>query len=364
MTPADGFLLSRVDASADEQDVEIDPARRLRIDDLHARLDQLTHYALLGVDETADTKQVKAAFHAIVAELHPDRFFRRRLGTYQQKLEAIFARANLARDVLVSARRAVYDKQLARLRGDRATGARPAAPPSLPAHTSEPGLPAVRSPADDLRPRRRALAGKPSGPCTKLTPARAEPAVDPEYARRTAEALHAHLAARGIEQAESALDRGYLEDAIAVFRVAAALVPVAETCDDGIRRAQRTLADIYWEQAQQAEHQARWEEAARCWAEVCAERPGDAAAHERAANVSLRTGDVRRAVEMARKAVELEPSSALYRIALARTYGAARLEASFHGELDRALDLAPGDPRVQGMVARLRSLAWEAGTAS
>jgi tetratricopeptide (TPR) repeat protein len=155
--------------------------------------------------------------------------------------------------------------------------------------------------------------------------------------------------------------RGDHEDAIVALRAASALVPddrgVQDACDDGIRRAQRALADIHWEKAHEEERDGRWEEAARSYTVVCTGRPGDAAAHERAASAWLRAGNVRRAVEMGRKAIELDPSSARFRITLARAYGAARLDASLHGELDRALELAPGDARVQLLVARLRSLA-------
>jgi tetratricopeptide (TPR) repeat protein len=196
-------------------------------------------------------------------------------------------------------------------------------------------------------------------------------------AQRAAEILHAHqeraLAearaaklAQGLERAKSAHSRGDYEDAIVAFRAASALVPddrrAQDACDDGIRRAQGALADIHWEKAHEEERDARWEEAARCYTVVCAGRPGDALAHERAANAWLRAGNVRRAVEMGRTAIALDPSSALFRITLARAYGAARLDASLHGELERALELAPGDARVQGLVARLRSLARQVGS--
>jgi Flp pilus assembly protein TadD len=91
---------------------------------------------------------------------------------------------------------------------------------------------------------------------------------------------------------------------------------------------------------------------------VCAGRPTDARAHERTAFATLKSsGNTRRAVEFARKAVELLPANAEYRITLARAYAAAGLDVSASGELDRARELAPSDPRIKAMTAELKSEA-------
>jgi curved DNA-binding protein CbpA len=369
-----------------EEDVEIDPERRRRIADLFARLAHLTHYELLGVDERAGTKEIKTAFHAIAAEFHPDRHFRKRLGPYKLKIEAIFSRITLAHDVLVSARRAEYDAALARIGyvspEPQAAPAPRAAPAPVAVDTAHPGSPEAPG-QEKVLVRRRVLARKLSGTYARMTPPVGMelplPQMEPEMAQRAAEAVRAHheraaaearavRIARGIEQGRSALARGDFETAVEAFRGAASHAPddrsLQETCDEGIRQAQRALADIYWEQAQVEEREARWEAAARWYAGVCAGRPGDALAHERAANAWLRSGSVRRAVELARKAIELEPGSAIFRITLARTYAAAGLDTSFHGELDRAMELAPGDPRVVGLVSRLRGLVQRTGRAS
>ncbi len=230
--------------------------------------------------------------------------------------------------------------------------------------------------------RRRTLANKLSGTFARTTPqARAAtPAeADPEMARHAVEALHAQheravaearasQIAHRLEQGRSALAQGDFEAAVDAYRLASSLAPadrkLRETCEDGIRSAARALAEASWQQALQEESGARWDQAALCYAKVCTGRPGDALAHERAANASLRAGHVRRAVELARKAIELDPGSAMFRITLARTYVAAGLETSFHQELERALALAPNDARVQGLVSRLHSLAQPTGKAS
>src|SRR5262249_32796111 len=145
----------------------------------------VTHYELLGVDEGAGTKEIKTAFHAIAAEFHPDRHFRKRLGSYKPKIEAIFTRITLAHDVLVSVRRAAYDENLARLRGTTRPQAAPA-PAPVPEAAPRPDARPRGFDQEALRPRRRSLAQKLSGTYARITPAtREEPPVpepDPEWA--------------------------------------------------------------------------------------------------------------------------------------------------------------------------------------
>src|SRR5262249_22828767 len=67
-----------------------------------SRLDAIDHYALLEVARDADKKAIKRAYYAFASRYHPDRFFRKRLGTYRAQMEAIFARGTTAHDVLTS----------------------------------------------------------------------------------------------------------------------------------------------------------------------------------------------------------------------------------------------------------------------
>ena len=49
---------------------------------------------LLQVDQEirvdAEKKQIKSAYYALAPEFHPDKYFRKRLGSYKRKIEAIF----------------------------------------------------------------------------------------------------------------------------------------------------------------------------------------------------------------------------------------------------------------------------------
>jgi len=427
---------SHYDPAELDEPVEIELEKKRRVLDLFYRLDELTYYQLLNVDTHADRKQVKSAYYALAPEFHPDKYFRKQLGSYKQKIEAVFGRITLAHDVLtVPERRSDYDAYLATLPigagrsvapisaprsqadpGQRASFAptsapRPQADPgqrasfaptSAPRSQADPGqrasfapssaprsasgaMPAVTSappsagaatPADVLRQRREALARKLSGgrraPSVSSMPAQhAAPPVDEGVVERAAEAMRmrqeaavaeANLAQvnRYLEAGRDALTQKDFAGATNSYRIAASLAPedaaVQATCDAALRQAAAALADGYWKQALYEESQERWAEAALSYSKVCAGRPESAQAHDRVADTTLKSSaNARRAVEFARKAIELDARKPEYHVTLARAYLAAGLEKSAHGELERALELAPKEPRIVALVNAARS---------
>ena len=103
----------RYDPAELDEDVDLTVEQRQRILDLFYRVKELTHYALLGIERTADKKVVKRAYYELTSHFHPDKFFRKRLGAFKGKMETLFARITQAHDVLVDkAQRAEYDAYL------------------------------------------------------------------------------------------------------------------------------------------------------------------------------------------------------------------------------------------------------------
>lgn len=93
--------------------LDLPEAERKRVASLYDRLHELDHYGVLGVPATCDEKEIKRAYFVLAKELHPDRYFRKNLGSYKHKLEAIFARLTTANETLTKkARRAEYDRAL------------------------------------------------------------------------------------------------------------------------------------------------------------------------------------------------------------------------------------------------------------
>lgn len=103
-----------VAASAPGDDLEISPERRRRIDDLWIALDLLNHYDLLGISQKASRQEIRGAYFELSKAFHPDTAFRKKVGTYRTKMEAIFKRLTEAYEVLGKQKpRAEYDTYLA-----------------------------------------------------------------------------------------------------------------------------------------------------------------------------------------------------------------------------------------------------------
>ncbi|MFO0755437.1 MAG: DnaJ domain-containing protein [Byssovorax sp.] len=390
--------------------VEIEPERKRSILELYYRLDDMTYYEVLGVGPDDDKKKVKSAYYAIAPEYHPDRFFRKQLGGYKAKIEAIFARVTLAHDVLSSRqRREEYDAYLEQTNRNRSMSAVldrtpddiakvtstldtfpgsdpvPSAPPrsaEAAPRSVDPGPARTLDPAEVARARREALARKLGGGRAPSASSPNQPAVptarpDSGTAQRAADALRARYESaiaenkreqirRYVTNGKAALEKQDFAAAANAYRIAASLAPedekLAAEAEDVSRQAGTALADGYWKQAQYEEGEGRFAEAALSYAKVCNGRPNDAKAHERVAYATLKSStNVRRAVEFARKAVELEPRHPELRLTLARAYAAAGFEKSARGELDRALELAPGDAKIADLVVKTREEAQKLG---
>ncbi len=149
----------------------IDLSHNMRegIDLLFEQLEFLNHYAVLSVERSAVARDIRTAYLKMAPKFHPDRHFRKRLGPFKKKIEAIFGALTKAHDTLRSAeRRKVYDATLpsgkaARKRRERPPMApTPAPSPSIvppPAPSLEPAEPndppaVSRMPAGALRPPR------------------------------------------------------------------------------------------------------------------------------------------------------------------------------------------------------------------
>jgi len=77
-------------------------------------LDGKDYYALLGLTQSADKKEIRAAYFELSRLFHPDSMFGKDLGSFKPKMESVFKRLTEAYEVLGrAARRKEYDEYLA-----------------------------------------------------------------------------------------------------------------------------------------------------------------------------------------------------------------------------------------------------------
>lgn len=364
-----------------EEDIDIDIDRRAQIDDLHARLDTLSHYQLLDVSPKAEKKAIKEAYFRIIPVFHPDKYFGKKVGSYKKKLERVFERLTQAYEVLTRAqKRLEYDTYLVTRRATRAFDAvlssipppppseKPPVPTPIVANVdpSERTTLPVRAPSsiDPERRRRfadRILSSKPAAPevpVQKLPPDQALDGLRRLLAPRR-EAKAAQQVERFRVAGERAFEDGKWVSAVNALRIALSLVPeddrLRALLDEAENKAAAELAGSYQARASYEERNQNWEQAARSYQRVAAGRPKDHEPLDKAAQCLMRSSaDPRQAVTLARQATQLAPKVVSCRLTLARAYEAADLINSAMAELERAREISPKDSEITDWIARLK----------
>ena len=228
----------------------MDPDRQRYVRDVHARLDVLTFYELLGVTRGADPQTVKRAYFKLVRIVHPDRYFGRDLGELRGMLEQVFARMTQAYETLTSNARAVYDA-------------------SLPDETRS-------------APAKSAPAAAPAAPVDPAVVARKKAAMEAIGARLAAG--RAKVEQLGAE-ASRALAAGDVAAAAEKYRQALLLAPNDAALRSRHDEAHRVIAmrtrDAYRRQAELEERHGNWTHAAAAWQRVVDADPRDTEAAAR-----------------------------------------------------------------------------------
>lgn len=164
--------------------------------------------------------------------------------------------------------------------------------------------------------------------------------------------------ARYLAEARRRSREGDLAGAVRQTKLALALVPDHPTAralhDELARSLAASLADNYAAQASYEEKHQKWAAAANSWQRVVEGRPGDPVAHWSAARALLESGgDVKLAVRLAQRAVELAPDRPEAVRTLGRAFLVAGMVLNARRELTRALELDPRDDATRALLAEL-----------
>jgi curved DNA-binding protein CbpA len=328
--------LSAVDAS-----LELPVELQREILTFEARLVGATHHEILGVERGVDPGGIKRAYFRLSKQFHPDRYFRRNIGGFAGRLERIFRHVALAYELLsdpatrTELERAMTDAApiAAEAGADRAAGGEREA-------ISE-SAPAsgyrVPSRMENLARLRKSF----KMPAKML-------------AERRFKARQLHDSARA-----AAHEKRWLE-AAASARLAIAFDPFAREYQEHFASIQ---ADVHAARATdllaQAEGAGAVADALRMLEEAVHYRPADAALQARAAALALELGEPTRAREFAEAAHELEPGEVGHALTLCRVYRMLGRPKEARAAMAKATELAPSSLEVLAEQRRLRD--WRVG---
>lgn len=380
-------------ASQLAEDVELDIDRKREILNMFRRLDSMNYYDVLGIARTADKKEIRAAYFELSKRFHPDSLFRKQLGAFKPKLEAIFNKLTEAYEALGKQKtRFNYDEYLAiseqtsdaalLLEAGEQTAeeeakrlsSMPAAEEVLPGASMFPDEEVTLEHAT-LEPddRKRLVQDRWRKALTHSPAARSNnPSVRPQSNRAAAGRELARSLAqlkditggmdpvrRHLSSARLAEETGNLVEAVNFARLALALAPdrveVAKEHDRLRVALSAELAESYEKQAEYEESNDKWQAAAMSWAQVCVGRPNDAKANLRAAEAFMRVGmDLRSAKTFAQKAADLSPQDPTPHILLGRIFLALELKLNAKRELELAAKMDPGSELVRNLLNEIQ----------
>lgn len=338
-------------AASGPPSLSVDPALDLpvtlqeKLIGLCARL-EAPYHEILGVPADADRKALKRAYFSLSKEFHPDRYFRKQLGSFQQPLERVFRKIVEAYELLSDpTARAEIERSLAAATPPSEAAATPATPAATASETRPEATPATAGP--EMRP--EATPAAPRAPRRPHVFALAE-RVRKERKLRAKRLFEAGMSAFAAER--------WLEAAAGV-RLAIAFDPwngvYKERFADVQRKAHAESARKLMREAENALDLRDYATALRAFEEALQYRPGDVSLLRRAAHLAIQTGgDLHQAKEWALEAVELEPNDAGGHRLLGQVYQAAGLGANARRELELALQL---DPKNDEIRAELREVS-------
>lgn len=283
------------------------------------------HYAVLGLRPGATVEQIRAAYHEASRVFHPDRYYGKKLGSFQGRLEHIFKRLAEAHGTLTDEeKRTEYLQAHPRLRAAAAAAAVAAAP---------------------VRP-----------------PTAAEDAAR-QAERRSRLARHPYLA-RGakakklVEEARVHLRSGSPERALGLLHKAAKLDPRHKAAD-GIRdvaesqkNAERAAAEL-----DLARESAILGDAAAAAARFRAALAFDPSVHavaKEGAEVLFRAGEPALARPLAQKAVDLQPTHLPSLMLLANICHALGMDKLARRHVEAVLEHEPEHAEAKALLKKVR----------
>lgn len=339
----DGSLVIDEGALDDRLDINLNIQKRIL--EFEVGLGRPYHI-LLGVAQGADPKTVKRAYFSLSKEFHPDRYFRKEIGVYGERLDRIFKKVLEAHEILSDPELCQCQNLSANLNGAGSAKSAPNAAPSVSP------LDAAESPGELPAPPRE---------LTKLERLRQ---------RMPFKINHAAIAGRRaradeiFRAAQVSQQSGRLTEAEASLRIAISFDPGRSEFKEALGSLRIAAAGARATQllAKPSERMSSGElfEALRLLEDVLPYRPHDPELNERAARVCLQLGKLDDAREYTDTLLIRSPESAPAHALLGRIHRERGETDEAVSAFERALKFDEEDLEARRALASVRIGARDA----
>ncbi len=306
------------------EQVDLDEPTKKKILYLYKRLDTLTHFQILQVDRRADARAIKKAYFSVSKDFHPDGFFRKNVGSFHAKIEAIFKRINLAYEVLSNEqKRKAYEA-------------------TIPYQPTQEEIEA------------QALSEREKERDEKLKQERRERLI-----RRTPLPQRREQAQKHYQEALEFQKQDHFVQATNNIRMAIALDPENKEYKKLLEAVQPKSSEIRSQlelkRARYEEAQGNTEDALTAYIRAIELFPNDVESLYHAAAIMLTLQrDVRKAISYCRKAAQLAPDNQEIAYTLAHLYEVSEMHLNALREFQRYAQLNPLDDIVLAKIKRIK----------
>ena len=289
----------------------------------------LDYFKLLGVEISADERDIKRAYFALSKRFHPDRYFRKNVGAYGERLNVVFKRVSEAYELLSDpVSRKAYEATLFAENRARPTSSGGTGTADAGVSQKDP------TPAERLRQRMRL---------------RVPSSVQDERDTKGADLF------KSAKQSEK---MGRLTEAASNLRLAVAFDPFNREYKRVLGEVQAKVANRRLEeildQSKQDFADTVQREARRLAEEILLYRPNDPETNDLAARVYVQLQDSQRAEEYCARAIELDPKKGVYHRVRASVHLLCGNKGHAVSELNKALELDSSDVEARKMLEALR----------
>jgi len=340
-----GTPVASVVPGVDDDGIELSPGQRMAINATWEGIDDKTCYEMLLLPRSADVAAIKKAYYKLSKEFHPDKFYRKNLGPYKEKLEVIFNKVNEAYRVLSdSAGRAEYDQLVF------GTDGRDAATQSRATKTVDfvPRSERAKDVARQVKAGIRTRGG-------------AKKKVSPKFLQQFKKDLASKIlrSKEMLKKGEIALESGRFSEAAAHLQMAMTLDSRNTKAKVLFKRAQGSSRDQKAEAYFSKAHEALLSEDVRRAAELMQQavdcKPTRGKYYNGFARlINENTSQRRVALELLRKAVELEPRNVEFTMDLATAYEEAGMKTNAVRAYERVLKMDSKRSAASKALRRLK----------